>query len=246
MTSEYLKGVNYEKYGTSMFVGVGIPIPILNENLARKTAIKDSEIFTDVVDYGIPRRNRSILRKVSYKELKSGYIELNDNKVKCSSLSSLYYARRIANELKKWIEEGIFFLNPPAETLPKDTKFKPMKQTSELKFVKDLKRNAVICYEDCDIKTVAEKIITQNMNHIVITDRENHLKGIVTSFDVTKAIAENKTNLKEIITTKVIITTDNEPIEVAGRKMKLNDISALPVIDENNKVVGIITSEELM
>ena len=246
MTSEYLKGVNYEKYGTSMFVGVGIPIPILNENLARKTAIKDGEIFTDVVDYGIPRRDRPILRKVSYKELKSGYIELNNNQVKCSSLSSLYYARRIANELKKWIEEGIFFLNPPAETLPKDTKFKPMKQTSELKFVKDLKRNAVICYEDCDIKTVAEKIITQNMNHIVITDRENHLKGIVTSFDVTKAIAENKNNLKEIITTEVIITTDNEPIEVAGRKMKLNDISALPVIDENNKVVGIITSEELM
>ncbi len=246
MTSEYLKGVNYEKYGTSMFVGVGIPIPILNENLARKTAIKDSEIFTDVVDYGVPRRDRPILKKVSYKELKSGYIGLNNNQVKCSSLSSLYYARRIANELKKWIEDGIFFLNPPAETLPKDTKFKPMKQTSELKFVKELKRTAVICYEDCDIKTVAEKIITQNMNHIIITDRENHLKGIVTSFDVTKAIAENKTNLKEIITTKVIITTDNEPLEVAGRKMKLNDISALPVIDENNKVVGIITSEELM
>lgn len=246
MSSEYLKGVNYEKYGTSMFVGVGIPIPILNENLARKTAIKDDEIITEVVDYGIPRRNRPILKKVSYKELKSGYIELNDKNVKCSSLSSLYHARKIANELKKWIEEGIFFLNPPAETLPKDTKFKPMKQISELKFVKDLKRNAVICYEDCDIKTVAEKIITQNMNHIVITDQEKYLKGIVTSFDVTKAIAENKTNLKEILTKKVITTTDNEPIELAARKMKKNDISALPVIDENNKVVGIITSEELM
>ncbi len=246
MISEYLKGVNYEKYGTSMFVGLGIPIPILNENLARKTASKDEEIFTDVVDYGVPRRDRPILKKVSYKELKSGYIELYDNKIKCSSLSSLFYARKIANELKKWIEDGIFFLNPPAEPLPKETEYKPMKQTSELKFVKDLKRTAVICYEDCDIKTVAEKIITQNMNHIVITDRENHLKGIVTSFDVTKAIAEEKTNLKEIITTRVIITTDNEPIEVAGRKMKLNDISALPVIDENNKVIGIITSEELM
>jgi uncharacterized protein (DUF39 family)/CBS domain-containing protein len=246
MTSEYLKGVNYEKYGTSLFVGVGIPIPILNENLARKTAIRDSEIFTDVVDYGIPRRDRTILKKVSYKELKSGYIQLNDNRIKTSSLSSLFYSRKIANELKKWIEEGIFFLNRPAETLPKDTKFKPMKQTSELKFVKDLKRNAVICYEDCDIRTVAKKIINQNMNHIVITDRQKYLKGIVTSFDVTKAIAESKTNLKDILTKKVITTTDNEPIEVAARKMKKNDISALPVIDENNKVVGIITSEELM
>ncbi|MFX1410812.1 MAG: homocysteine biosynthesis protein [Promethearchaeota archaeon] len=246
MTPEYLKGVNYEKYGTSMFVGVGIPIPILNENLARKTSISDAEIFTDVVDYGIPRRDKPILKKISYRELKSGYIELNDKKVKCSSLSSLYHARKIANELKKWIEGGIFYLNPPAETLPQNISFKPMKQTSRLKFVKDLKKEAIICYEDCDLKTVAENIIKQNMNHIVITDQEKHLKGIVTSFDVTKAIAEDKTDLKDIVTKKVIVTNDNEPIEVAARKMKTNDISALPVIDEDNRVVGIITSEELM
>ncbi|MFX1314317.1 MAG: homocysteine biosynthesis protein [Promethearchaeota archaeon] len=246
MTPEYLKGVNYEKYGTSMFVGVGIPIPILNENLARKTAINDAAIFTDLVDYGIPRRDRPILKEVSYKELKSGYIELNDKIIKCSSLSSLFYAKKIANELKKRIEEGIFFLNPPAETLPQKTSFQPMKQTSRLKFVKDLKKEAIICYEDCDLKTVAEKIVKQNMNHIVITDKEKHLKGIVTSFDVTKAIAEDKTDLKDIITKKVIITNDNEPIEIAARKMKTNDISALPVIDKDNRVVGIITSEELM
>ena len=113
-------------------------------------------------------------------------------------------------------------------------------------FVKDLKREAVICFEDSNLKTVAKQIIDQNMNHIVITDRENNLKGIVTSFDVTKAIAQDKTELNKIITKKVIITTDNEPIDVAARKMKLNEISALPVVDENNKVVGIITSEELM
>jgi CBS domain-containing protein len=121
-----------------------------------------------------------------------------------------------------------------------------MKQSSKLKFVKDLKRDAIICQDDCDLKTIAEKIINQNMNHIVITDRNLNLKGIVTSFDVTKAIAKDKTDLNDIITKKVIITSDNEPIDVAIRKMKQNDISALPVIDENNKVVGIITSEELM
>ncbi|MFX0058727.1 MAG: homocysteine biosynthesis protein [Candidatus Hodarchaeota archaeon] len=246
MTPEYLRGVTYEKYGTSMFIGVGIPIPILNEGLARKTAIKDEKILTEVLDYGVPRRSRPILKSINYKELKSGTIELDGKKIKCSSLSSIFYARKIANELKEWIEEGRFFLNPPAEILPQDTKFKPMRQTSELKFVKDLKRPAIICDEECNLKTVAEKIIKENMNHIIITDRENYLKGIVTSFDVTKAIAKDKTELKDIITKKVFTTTDNEPIELAARKMKLNDISALPVIDDNKKVIGIITSEELM
>ena len=246
MTSEYLRGVSYEKYGTSLFVGVGIPIPILNEGLAKKTAISDKELLTDIIDYAVPRRDRPKLRRVSYEELKSGFIEINGKKVKCSSLSSLFYARKVAEELKEWIQDGKFLLNPPAETLPTETIFKPMHQPSKLKFVKDLKRDAVICYDDCDLKTIAEKIINQNMNHIIITDRERVLKGIVTSFDVTKAIAEDKEALNDIITKKVFTTKDNEPIDVAARKMKQNEISALPVIDKNNKVVGIITSEELI
>ena len=246
MSSEYLRGVAYEKYGTSMFVGVGIPIPILNEGLAKKTAIKNEDILTEIVDYGVPRRDRPILKQVSYKELESGYVEINGKKVKCSSLSSLFYARKIAETLKNWINEGKFFLNPPAETLPTKTVFKPMKQTSELKFVKDFKRQAIKCFDDCDLKKVAEKIIEENMNHIVITDRENYLKGIVTSFDVTKAIAQNKRELNDIITKKVITTTDNEPIGLAARRMKNNNISALPVVDESKRVIGIITSEELM
>ncbi len=246
MSSEYLRGATYEKYGTTMFVGVGVPIPILNEGLAKKTAIKNEDILTDIVDYSVPRRDKPILRQVSYKELESGYIEIYGKKVKCSSLSSLFYARKIAETLKNWINEGKFFLNPPAETLPTNTIFKPMKQTSELKFVKDFKRQAIKCFDDCDLKKIAEKIIEENMNHIVITDRKNYLKGIVTSFDVTKAIAQNKRELNDIITKKVITTTDNEPIGLATRRMKNNNISALPVVDERKKVIGIITSEELM
>ena len=246
MTPEYLRGVTYEKYGTSLFVGIGIPIPILNEGLAKKTSISDEELLTDIVDYGVPRRDRPKPRQVSYKELKSGYVELNGKKIKCSPLSSFYHAKKIAQTLKKWIQDGKFILNPPAETLPTDTAFKPMKQISGVKFVKDIKRAAEICYEDCDIKEVAKKIINKNINHIIITDHENKLKGIVTSFDITKAIAQDKINLKDIITNKVVTTEDNDLITNAARKMKMNNISALPVIDDNNKVVGIISSEELM
>jgi uncharacterized protein (DUF39 family) len=246
MNSKFLKGVNYEQYGTSMFVGVGIPIPILNEGLAKNAAIKDEEIFTEVIDYGIPRRERPVLTVTNYKELKSGKIEINGKIIKCSPLSSLYHARKIANELKKWIEEGQFFLNPPAEHLIKDENFKPMKQSAQLKFVKDLKKKAIICYSDCDIKVVAKKIIDNNANHIIITDRHLVLEGIVTSFDITKAIAEEKSDLKEIITRKVVSTYDDEPLDLAARKMRTNNISALPVLDNGNKVIGIITAEEMV
>jgi CBS domain-containing protein len=246
MTPEYLRGAYFENYGVSLFVGVGIPIPILNEKIAQKTSIKDEDIITEVVDYGIPIRDKPILKKTNYNELKSGFIELKGKKIKCSSMSSLYYARRIANELKNWILNGKFFLNPPAESLSTQRIFKPMKLESELKFVKDLKRKAVICYEDCDISVVAQKIIESELNHILITDKEKKLKGIVTSFDIAKTIAQNHTTLNEIITKKIVTTKDNEPVSFAIRKMKKNNISALPVINNDYKVVGIITSEDII
>ena len=58
MSPEFLQGGSFTKYGTSMYVGLGIPIPMLNMGLAKKTAIRDSEIFTDIVDYSVPRRDR--------------------------------------------------------------------------------------------------------------------------------------------------------------------------------------------
>jgi uncharacterized protein (DUF39 family) len=130
MNSKFLRGVSYEKYGTSMLVGIGIPIPILNEGLAKKTAISDKEISTDVVDYGVPRRDRPILRHVTYKELKSGLIKIKDKEIRCASLSSTTKSRKIAEILKKWIQNGKFYLNSPAESLPLEQTLRPMKQNS--------------------------------------------------------------------------------------------------------------------
>jgi hypothetical protein len=125
MSPEFLQGAAFTRYGTSMYVGLGIPIPILNEGLAKKTSIRDSEIFTDVVDYSVPRRDRPKLRQVTYKELKSGSITINDKKVRVSSLSSLKMAKKVSQTLKSWIEEGTFFLTSPVERLPTDSVFKP-------------------------------------------------------------------------------------------------------------------------
>ncbi len=129
MSPEYLTGATFEGYGSSLYVGLGIPIPLLNLDLAKAASIRDRDIYTDVVDYGVPSRGRPTLRRVSYAELKSGRIELEGSRVRVSSLSSLSKAQRISEVLAAWIVEGSFKLSAPVETLPRDGAAKPMKQT---------------------------------------------------------------------------------------------------------------------
>ena len=245
MNPEFLRGAAFTRYGTTLYVGLGIPIPILNEGLAEKTAIRDEEIFTNVVDYGVPRKSRPALAKVSYKELKSGAITVNDQRIRVSSLSSLKTARKIAGTLKSWITQGKFFLTAPIERLPVDSVFKPMRQTEETSFVANVMQDSVTCSESEAVKVVAERIVTRSVNHIVVVDGNGKLAGIVTSWDITRALAQGKKALGDIVTRRVITAKLNEPLETASKRMAQHNISALPVIDNEKKVLGIVTAEDV-
>jgi L-aspartate semialdehyde sulfurtransferase len=245
MSPEFLQGASFTKYGTSMYVGLGIPIPMLNIGLAKKVAIRDSEIFTDIVDYSVPRRDRPKYGQVSYKELKSGSITVNGKKVRVSSLSSLKMAKKVAATLKMWIDQGTFTLTAPIERLPNNSVFRPMRQTEEIPFVVSVMHPAVTCTEDEDIRAIATRIVTKSVNHIVVVDENGKLKGIVTSWDVTRAMAEGKQALSDIETHNVFTARPDEPLEVASKRMAQHNISALPVVDIEKKVMGIITSEDV-
>jgi uncharacterized protein (DUF39 family)/CBS domain-containing protein len=245
MSSEFLRGATFTRYGATLYVGMGIPIPILNEGLVKKTAIRDEEIFTNVVDYGVPRRDRPKLAKVSYKELKSGTITVNDKKIRVSSLSSLKTSRQIAGTLKQWIDNGEFFLTAPVERLPVDSVFRPMRQTETTPFVVNVMQKAVTCMENEEVRAIAERIVTKSVNHIIVVDASGKLTGIVTSWDITRAMAQGKKILAEIMTRNVVTTKPDAPLETASKQMAQHNISALPVINDEKKVLGIVTSEDV-
>ena len=245
MSTDFIQGASFTGYGPTLYVGLGIPIPILNKELVKKTAIRDEEIFTDVVDYGVSRRNRPKLGRVSYKDLKSGSIDLNGKRVRTSSLSSLKKAKKVSETLKLWIDEGEFFLTAPVERLSIDRTFKPMKQTQGTSFVSSVMHDAVTCTEDEEIQSIAIRIVTNSVNHIIVIDEDHKLRGIVTSWDITKALAEGKNVLSSVVSRRVETTKPEDPLETASRKMAQHNISALPVINRERKVLGIVTVEDV-
>jgi uncharacterized protein (DUF39 family) len=116
MSTQFIKAAYFEKYGVSMFVGIGIPIPVIDEDMAKRVSIRNNQIETNVVDYG--SGNFEILERTNYKLLFSGEITLNGKKIRTAPLSSVKVAREIAGFLKKEITEGRFFLTEPVALFP--------------------------------------------------------------------------------------------------------------------------------
>lgn len=245
MNPEYIRGASFTKYGTSIYIGLGVPIPILNMEIVEKVRIRDEDVETEVIDYGVPKRDRPSLSKTNYKELKSGNIELGERKVKVSSMSSLKKAYEICEKLKEWIEKGVFTLTEPIEQLPSDIVFKPMKVSTENRYVGDILHRGVTCTEDADVEDIARRLIDEQVNHIIVIDADSRLRGIITSWDVTGYVASGRERLAELITREVHTTTVDEPIGTASRRMADKNVSALPVLDDDGKVLGIVTSEDI-
>lgn len=133
MKPEWLRGTSMLGYGTTITVGLGLPIPILSEEILGYVAVSDADILAPVVDYSeaYPQRKTDILGEVSYKQLKSGKISVNGKNVSTSGLSSYSKALEIANQLKDWIQSGEFLLTEPVAEIPgveSGISFKPLKE----------------------------------------------------------------------------------------------------------------------
>lgn len=120
MKPEWLRGVSMQGYGATMAVGLGIPIPIISEEVLRYTSVRDEDILAPVVDYSeaYPNRKPDILGEVSYAQLKTGQIKVQGKQLPTASLSSYPRAVEIARTLKEWIQKGEFTLTEPVAALP--------------------------------------------------------------------------------------------------------------------------------
>ncbi|MDK2921082.1 MAG: L-aspartate semialdehyde sulfurtransferase [Desulfonauticus sp.] len=120
MQARYLRGVSLIGYGCSLSVGVGIPIPILDEEMAWFTGVRAEDILMPVIDYGedYGQGKAKALKYVNYAELLAGEIELEGKKIPTVPLTSYSLSLEIANKLKEWIEKGEFLLTESQEQIP--------------------------------------------------------------------------------------------------------------------------------
>ena len=120
MKPEWLRGTSMIGYGATLTVGIGIPIPILNEQVLFNSCVTDEQIYAPIVDYShaYPYSTGAILGHTTYAQLKSGTILVRRRKIPTYPLSSYPKALEIADILKGWIKSRRFLLTQPVERLP--------------------------------------------------------------------------------------------------------------------------------
>jgi len=106
-------------------LGVGIPLPVLNQDVIARCAVSDQDIVAPVIDFAIPRRVRPTFGLVNYGQLKKGKISIEGKTIKTAPLASISRSREVAQELKKWIESGSFTLTEPVASISQDRSFLP-------------------------------------------------------------------------------------------------------------------------
>ena len=99
--------------------------------------------------------------------------------------------------------------------------------------------------EKSSIEHAAETMLNKKVTHLPVISDDNTLMGIVTAWDISKSVARNCTELDEIMTKDVIVASPEDPIELTARKMKKYSISSLPVVDGNDRVIGIVTTDHI-
>jgi uncharacterized protein (DUF39 family) len=123
MDRQWVRGCYFKNYGPSLMLGVGVPIPVLNEKVIEHCAVEDKDIVAPVVDFSIPRRVRPSFGLVNYAQLKRGKIKIEGQTVRVASVASIYLSRQVTQTLKQWILDGEFTLTEPVAPIPSERYF---------------------------------------------------------------------------------------------------------------------------
>jgi len=248
MSTDYIRAATMTGYGVTMYVGVGVPIPLLNEEIVKHTAVRDENLVTSIVDYGTPFRDRPVVREVTYAELKSGSVEIDGEEIRTSPLSSYKKAREVAGELKGRIDAGTFTMALATRPISATKRNKPMAEHGVIRRVSEMMvRTFVTITGEESVKEAANRLLKGDTNHLPVIDAEDRLIGIVTTFDISKAFALNEEDqtVSEIMIRSVITALPDDPVDLAARRLQQNNIGALVVTDTAKKVIGLLNSYDL-
>lgn len=87
-------------------------------------------------------------------------------------------------------------------------------------------------------------IDSETINYCYVTDGQKHLLGVISLREIILAKPEEK--IEDLMDDNIIIVTTLQDQEEVAKLFKKYDFAAMPVVDQENRLVGIITVDDVM
>ncbi|MDQ3840440.1 MAG: CBS domain-containing protein [Thermoproteota archaeon] len=97
---------------------------------------------------------------------------------------------------------------------------------------------------------VAQMMVKKRVGSVVIMDKDSHPIGIVTERDIvkrvcTRNVAASRIKLEQIMSAPLITIMSYDSVDTASRVMVQNNIKRLVVLEEDNRIVGLISVTDI-
>jgi CBS domain-containing protein len=122
--------------------------------------------------------------------------------------------------------------------------------------IKDiLKHKVVATTKDTYIKDAASLMYTNNVGAVVVTEKREGNKqvpvGILTDRDIALSISKNSNfdshkKIETIMSKNVILCRPEDGVSNVIQKMRDNGIRRMPVVDNHDYLLGVISSDDLL
>ncbi|MEM0333168.1 MAG: CBS domain-containing protein [Candidatus Aenigmatarchaeota archaeon] len=109
--------------------------------------------------------------------------------------------------------------------------------------------NPVYCLDKEKIFEVAEKFSKFGFRSIPVVDKNRKLVGIVTISDILDAFLKKESfsqEITKIMSREVVLAEEKDSIRFVLQKMKISKRGRLPVIQENSKLIGIVSETDFL
>jgi CBS domain-containing protein len=99
------------------------------------------------------------------------------------------------------------------------------------------------------VQDAAETLVEKNIGSLVVVDEDDRLEGILTSTDYVLMVADGKPSEETVVgdymTDAVVSVLAEDEIQDAADRIVTFDIHHLPVVDEDEKVIGMVSTTDL-
>jgi uncharacterized protein (DUF39 family) len=113
----WMRACRFEGHGAGLLVAMAAPVALLTPAMARQAAAGADRLEAPVIDFGIPRRLKPSLGRVSYEALQRGQFNLDGRTIRCAPASSPRLAEACAEHLAEELRQGRFPLRQPLRPL---------------------------------------------------------------------------------------------------------------------------------